>query len=203
MSRPLMTLVFSAASAGGRCTDPKTPISLWAGDDVGAIDVTFTTTGSSARVSGRVVDPRARWTSFSPGVSSDGNGMPAARMGLNMGVAQSGEFCFPVGPGEYTLVGQSDNGAATQRVSVSQEDIGGIQLVIANHSRISARGILDGTAPRPAGRLMVVAWSPDPLGMGGDPGGRRTGWPAGLPDQRKCSRLRTVRKMRWLNDLLD
>jgi protocatechuate 3,4-dioxygenase beta subunit len=142
-----------------------TPISLRAGDDVGAMDVIFTSTGSSARVTGRVVDPQARSTSFSISVLSDGNGMPAARMGLSMTLPQSGEFSVPVGPGEYTLVGQSDNGAATQRLNVGEEDIGGIQLVIANHSRVSGRVVFEGTTPRPVGRLMVEAWSADPLGM--------------------------------------
>jgi protocatechuate 3,4-dioxygenase beta subunit len=141
-----------------------TPISLRAGDDVGAMDVTFTSTGSSVLVSGRVVDPQARSPSLSLSVLSDGNGIPAAAGGLSMGVPQSGEFSVPVGPGEYTLVAQSDNGAATERVSVGQEDIGGIQLVIANPARVSGRVVFEGTTPRPLERLLVEAWSADPLG---------------------------------------
>jgi hypothetical protein len=157
-----------------------TPIPLRAGDDAGAIDVVFTSTGSSAQVSGRIVDPRARSTIFSLAVLSDGNGVSSAMMGMNMGVPQSGEFSVPVAPGEYTIVAQSDNGAAMQRVTVGQEGIGGIQLVIANHARVSGRVVFEGASPRPAARLVVEAWSSDVLPglMGIRAGAEQDGQPA-------------------------
>ena len=141
-----------------------TPVSLRTGDDVSSIDVTFIASGPIARVSGRVIDPKN--PSARPMVEfvSDGNGMPGAMMGLNMGTQPGGEFSVPLGPGEYTIVGRTDaGGAAMQHVTVGQEDISGIQLVIANSARVSGRVIYEGA--RPPARPVVEAWAPEPLGM--------------------------------------
>jgi hypothetical protein len=137
------------------------PIPLRAGDDVSAVDVTFVSTGSSGRVSGRIIDPQSRSTSFSMSILSDGNGNPAAVMGMHTSVLQSGEFSIPLAPGEYTLVAQSDTGSAMQHLSVGQDDISGIELVLGKRARVSGRVAFEGTTPRPAGRLTVEAWSPD------------------------------------------
>jgi hypothetical protein len=142
-----------------------TPVSLRTGDDVSSADVTFIGSGSVARVSGRVVDPQN--ASVRPMIAfvSDGNGIPQASMGLNMIVPPTGEFSVALVPGEYTIVAQNDDGgAAMQRVTVGQEDISGIQLVIAGSARISGRVVFEGTR-RPPGRLMVEAWAPDAFGM--------------------------------------
>jgi carboxypeptidase family protein len=142
-----------------------TPVSLRTGDDVSSIDVIFIASGSVARVSGRVID--AQNPSARPMVAfvSDGNGMPEAAMGLNMSTQPGGEFSAPLGPGEYTVVGRTDGGGiAMQRVTVGQEDISGIQLVIANSARVSGRVVFEGTR-HPPGRLVVEAWAPDPLDM--------------------------------------
>ncbi len=138
-----------------------TPIPLRAGDDVSAIDVAFASTGSSGRVSGRIVDPQSRSTGYSISILSDGNGNPAAVMGMTTSVPQSGEFSIPLAPGEYTLVAQSDTGSAMQHLSAGETDISGIQLVLGNRVRVSGRVAFEGTTPRPAGRLMIEAWAPD------------------------------------------
>jgi hypothetical protein len=96
---------------------------------------------------------------------SDGNGMPQAAMGLNMSTQPGGEFSASLGPGEYTIVGRTDaGGIAMQRVTVGQEDISGIQLVLANSARVSGRVVFEG-ARRPPARPVVEAWTPDPLDL--------------------------------------
>jgi len=142
-----------------------TPLSLRTGDEVSSIDVTFIASGPVARVSGRVMDPQNPSARPMVAFLSDGNGFSSASMGLNMIVPPTGEFSVPLAPGEYTLVGQGDDGrVAMQRVTVGQEDISGIQLVISNSARISGRVVFEGTR-RPPGRLMVEAWAPDAFDM--------------------------------------
>ncbi len=138
-----------------------TPIPVRVGDEVSAVDVTFVSMGSSGRISGRIVDPQSRSTNFSISIVSDGNGNPAAVMGMNTSVPQSGEFSVPLAPGEYTVVAQSDTGSAMQHLSVGQDDISGIQLVLGNRARVSGRVAFEGPTPRPTARLMVEASSPD------------------------------------------
>jgi hypothetical protein len=137
------------------------PILLHAGDDVNAVDVTFVSTGSTGRISGRIVDPQNRSASFSISILSDGNGNPAAVMDMSMGVPPNGEFSIQLAPGNYTLLAVSDTGSAMQSLRVGEDDISGIQLVLGKRARVTGRVVFDGTTPRPTGRLMVDAWSPD------------------------------------------
>jgi hypothetical protein len=76
-------------------------------------------------------------------------------------VSEDGEPLVGMSIAVGRVVAQSETGSAMQHVSVGQDDISGIQLVLGNHARVSGRVVFEGTAPYPAGHLTVEAWSPD------------------------------------------
>jgi hypothetical protein len=134
------------------------PIVLRPGEDSSGVDITFiASTVRVPRVSGRIVDPAGRSTSFSFSAGSDGAGVGAAAMGMMMSIPQTGEFAIALQPGDYTLFAQGDGGTAMRRVNVDQADIEGLQLVLSKGARVSGRVLFDGASSRPPGRLSVQA----------------------------------------------
>ena len=139
------------------------PVGLRSGEEASGTDVIFGSETATPRISGRIIDPQGQSTNFGISAVSDGNGIPAAASGLTTTVAQSGEFTLPLAPGDYMLVAQSTSGVAMQRIAVDQNDISGLQLVLARGAHISGRVVFDGSAPPPTRNVVVEAWSPDLL----------------------------------------
>jgi hypothetical protein len=143
------------------------PVTLRPGEDLTAIDIVYTSeTMVMPMVSGRVIDPRGLGSRAAISAASAAYGIGAATRSLGGAVQPTGEFQFPLSPGDYVLTAQAGDMMATMPLTVDRADISGLELVLVKSARLIGRLIYDGTSPRPANAAVLAAQpTGDPMGM--------------------------------------
>jgi len=154
------------------------PVTLRPGEDLTAIDVVYTPeTMVMPTVSGRVIDPRGLGSRASILAASAADGIGAATRSIGGGVQPTGEFQFPLPPGDYVLTAQAGDMMATIPLTVDRADVSGLEFVLVKSARLMGRLIFDGTSPRPANAavMAVTQGVGNPMSMRGPSAVRSNG----------------------------